>query len=778
MRQQSDSKHGDPRHHHSSEIENLPDWMRRAARGLDWGLLIVVVLSLTVAAPFFFYDDLPHTNASENYVYRSSDYAKSIQEGVLYPRWSPHSLGGYGSPIPNFYPPATSYSAAVLQILFTNDAVSAVRLVYIFAICAAGAAVYQLVLRRVNAVAGVAAASLYLYSPYLGLEAPHILGDLPGVMTLGLLPFLLWAIDRLLTDNHPIDFGLVAISVCLLCLTSVTGLASGCLLGLLMVVWQRKEHPTQRVYATLAGGVLTGFGMAAFFWIPSILEQSEIVWRQMRSAPPYRLTFPDIFLPLHLLDSSQMIPLAQFTVGLPLVLATLISIIAIIILDRRPGFAGMFMTAGVVIGAIGVILLPSQTWLMGPITLCLAIGGSRVSELRWLVPTRLQRLFTPAILIVIWILSSGVWTPPKPYTSFGSTEPTAQVVYEQQGYGVAVLPNGDYVPYPARLNAEPSQFLLEGYQSNALTKLAPRSGAGSLQVGLLTHSNQSDVFQVRRISEATTLDILTAYFPGWQAEIGGRTLGLRPHPRTGLIQIDLPIMSGGNNELSVFFGTTDIRTGAWLISSVCLLILIIKTRGRYRRNPIRLSDSILLTTAESRLIGLPVLCFVIVAVFTIHPPDFIEHGTRNEGGFYNALQMEMRSDVGLTLNGFQLEQNVYRANEWVALDLYWQAQRFLTGDFEVTITLVNNQDGSEWPATSPRSPGYYPTKRWNTEQTLTDWHHFQLDAALPAGNYQIVIRVYECSQVCSDQRMVTFFGQTGQSLGTTLTLPTLITVEG
>src|SRR5262245_4284561 len=111
--------------------QDLPDWMRRARQGIDWGLLLVVGFSLTIAMPFFAQSDLPHTNASENYVYRAADYAAALREGRLYPRWSANVFGGYGAPIPEYYPPGAGYLAALIQVLFTDDPILAVRMVYI-----------------------------------------------------------------------------------------------------------------------------------------------------------------------------------------------------------------------------------------------------------------------------------------------------------------------------------------------------------------------------------------------------------------------------------------------------------------------------------------------------------------------------------------------------------------------------------------------------------------------------------------------------------------------
>jgi hypothetical protein len=110
--------------------KDWPDWMRQARQGIDWGIALIFAFSLTIAIPFLSQDDLPHTNASENYVYRAADYAAALQEGRLYPRWSANVLGGYGAPIPHYFPPGAGYSAAVIQVLFTNDPVLAVRLLY------------------------------------------------------------------------------------------------------------------------------------------------------------------------------------------------------------------------------------------------------------------------------------------------------------------------------------------------------------------------------------------------------------------------------------------------------------------------------------------------------------------------------------------------------------------------------------------------------------------------------------------------------------------------
>jgi hypothetical protein len=251
--------------------EELPYWMRQALRGVDWGVLLVVALSLAMAWPFILQPGLPHTNASENYVYRAADYAQSLQEGRIYPRWAAHALGGYGAPIPHYYPPGAGYSAGFVQVFLTGDAVTAVRIVYIAAICLCGSMMYVFVTRRAGSAAGVLAATLYVASPYVGMTAPHVLGDLPGVMALALLPTLLWAVDRLMILNRSHDVALVALTVAAFMLTSPRDAVPAFALAALLMAWHIGAVNRRTRWPLVLMAFLLGIGMAAFFWLPVLL---------------------------------------------------------------------------------------------------------------------------------------------------------------------------------------------------------------------------------------------------------------------------------------------------------------------------------------------------------------------------------------------------------------------------------------------------------------------------------------------------------------------------
>lgn len=758
--------------------QDQPDWMRLARRGFDWGLLLVLALCFIASAPFLLRSDISTTNASENYVYRTYDYATAIQEGWLYPRWSSHVLGGYGAPIPNFYAPAAPYTAALFQILLTNSAVAAVRLLYVFATCMAGLAMYVLVMRHSGAAAGILAAMLYVYSPYMRLTVPHIQGDLPHMLILALTPALLWATDRIVRNDQPQNILLLVIISAALLLTDAKGAAFAYLLAGSFGLWQAAVMRSYRGMRQFVFGLFIGILLAGFYWIPALLEQSAIHWQANGSSPVIRLSLIEMIAPIQPIDPAEMVPYPQMTIGLITFLYAVGGALTSIALKRWFNFGNFFMSAGLVIATIAVTFAPSETDLLGFVLLCAAISGSDVLLLRAKLSTRPRRLTLPVLMITIWISSTAVWSPPLATEAFGSADGAAQVRYEQQGYGAAVLPAGEAIPSSVSIGLAPNPPLIDSYVSGDINKLAPGQITGSFRASLISHVTQGDVFQLVQASIPTTLNILTAYFPGWHASIGEQRLSLQANPTTGLIQVEVPVINSSNAELTINFGTTDIRYRSWIISGIALLITIIWTWRKLRKKRRNLiEDLALLKLDEARLIAVPVCCFGLVALLVLSPTPFISLTPTAYSGLQNSFSTQLRSTSGLNLSAFRLATNVYSAQDSIDLTLYWQTQRFLADNYHVKIFLVNNSDGTRWNETASRSPGFYPTKRWNTQQYVSDHYQFRFENGIPQGNYQIHVAAYTCHLICTTDDPLTFYDANGQPLGSDLILPTLISIQ-
>jgi hypothetical protein len=744
----------------------LPDWMRQARRGVDWGILLVIGFCLIAAWPFIQNPTLPHTNASENYVYRTADYAEAMREGWLYPRWSPNALGGYGAPIPNFYPPGAAYTAAALQVLFTDDPVSAVRLLFILALCQAGSSLYVLVTRRAGASAGILAAILYVYSPYLGLVAPHILGDLPAVLSMALIPTLLWAIDRSLLIERPLDTIFIALSVSALCLTDPQVMLAGLALAMVMMLWHIGTASRRTSLFPIITATAIGIGIASFYWVPSLLEQHAVSWRAAMPTESFWLNLGGLLAPLSPIDPNEMVSTPQFTLGQPMLI---LGILAAIRFFHMARFQQLFLVLGLVITAICLIILPSETRLLGPITLCFAIGASGILTWRVALPDRWQRIIVPILLVIIWITAQPIWLAQTAQEAFGPTDFSTQLRYEQQMDRPAVLAPGASIPVNLRTSVTSNRLIANNPQT--INKLS----SSNFQVSLLGHFTHSDRFQIRRVLQASVVDVLTAYFPGWYAELSGRRITLWSAPETGLIRIQIPIITEGNGELLIALGTTDVRTGSWIISWSMLGIALVITLRRARTIKASFEDMALLTAEEARLTGFLLACFALILLLFAAPFSPFHLSFQTDVATSGGLKIESRTDAGLNLLALRLPRNTYRPAETLYLTLYWQARRFLEDNYRVKLYLSNTENDSQWAETGLRAPGYYPTQRWNTRQFVTDRYNLVLPPEIQAGNYQIKVEVYRCNPSCSSS--LSFFDPSGQPQGTVFTLPTLIAIR-
>lgn len=748
--------------------------MRQAQRGMDWGMLLVIGFSLLIAWPFIAQPTLPHTNASENAVYATDNFATAFQEGRLYPRWSPYVFGGYGAPIPSYYPSGAIYVAASIQVLITDDEVSAVRLAYILALCAAGVSVYTLVRRRLNAASGVLASFLYLYSPYVGLTAPHLMGDLPGVASLALLPMLLGSVDRALSRRRPPDLLLVALLLAALCYTHIQMALIGILLAALLALWQRSLSRRTH-WLSLVGALLLGIGIAGCFWIPALLEQPAVHWRPPLNPAFNTITLRELLAPAHQVDTLDLLPAPQFSIGLPGLLFAAFGAAAIIGFKRYRCFEALFLAAATGFIALVLIGMPDETWLLGPIMLCLSIVGSAALGFRDLLPPRWKRLLLPAALVFVWILAAPVWLAPPLTETFGSTEAAAQIQYEQSGYGVPVLPPNLPVPATIPDNLSPNRILIEGLASGTVNKLSAGQATNSqVRVGILDHNTHSDRFQVSATGPAT-LEVLLAYFPGWRATLNNSTIPLFSNPQNNLTRVTIsPVRSG---QLELELGTTPVRLGAWIITWASFAITLILTWGRFRRHHLVYDDSELLTREESRLIAFVLICLALLMPLAALPESPLPLRLQPGHAMQNAVTLQTRTDAGLSLAAYRLNSTRFQAGDTLELTLYWQAQRSLAENYRVSLFILNSRTGARWNEQSFHHPGSYPSTRWNTSRYVTDSYRLLLDPAMPRGDYQVVIEVAACLPDCLPQNRVTFFDISGRNLGPMLYLPPSLRIE-
>ncbi|MBK8986995.1 MAG: glycosyltransferase family 39 protein [Chloroflexi bacterium] len=98
---------------------------------------------------------------------------------------------------------------------------------------------------------------------------------------------------------------------------------------------------------------------------------------------------------------------------------------------------------------------------------------------------------------------------------------------------------------------------------------------------------------------------------------------------------------------------------------------------------------------------------------------------------------------GVTLVGYTWGAETAVAGQPIALTLFWQADGAPTQNYTVFVHLLDANRQWLVGADAPPLNNFYPTHLWQAGDWLDDTHHLLLPADLPAGQYAVLIGLYE-----------------------------------
>ena len=81
----------------------------------------------------------------------------------------------------------------------------------------------------------------------------------------------------------------------------------------------------------------------------------------------------------------------------------------------------------------------------------------------------------------------------------------------------------------------------------------------------------------------------------------------------------------------------------------------------------------------------------------------------------------------------------------LSLVLYWEALAPVGADYTVFVHLLDAAGNLVAQGDSPPTGGIYPTSAWPASQAVRDPHHFAVPAAVPPGQYRLVVGLYQPS---------------------------------
>lgn len=540
--------------------------------------LIIVVAALPALWPFIRYG-LPGTADGHLHLLRLVVLDHHVQQGMLYPRWTPELVLGYGYPVFNFYGPSSYYIALFLHNLGLSYVLALIS-TFGFFILAAGLGMYWLASdlyatqnsERRRWLALVAAVA-YLYSPYL-LTNVYMRGALAEAGAQALLPWVFWGFRRLLTAREPVHYLLPAtLALGGLAITHTITLifAPPILLLYLLIVWLTNPETKRARYRHLAWTICGGFmaiGSSAFFWLPLLIERTylagtayEISERFIHENVWTWQNFLDLHWPF---DYTLAIP---FQIGF---LQLLLAVIGFVLLRQRSAEWWYWFLLIPMLGvAMSQPLLP--VWLTNDILLTAQFPWRLLTlmslPLALLSAALLARIQQTSVVVGALILAGLFVVSHRPQLPPGTEQfpshvdlglPTvAQFELDTGAFGTGSA--SEYMPRWVKVLDTVVAPPIEPVPSGQTLEL---HDANDYQLDLSITNPAAEPLRLTRF-----------YFPGWQATMNDKsTVPLDPTTLMGLLTAAIP---EGTHSLQIRWQGTRLQWWAALWSLMTFLTMAI-----------------------------------------------------------------------------------------------------------------------------------------------------------------------------------------------------------
>jgi hypothetical protein len=236
-------------------------------------LIFIFLLAVLAGLPLL-QGKLLKSHDSLFYPPRTTAFYAGLAEGKILPRWTQGFAGGYGEPFFNFNAPLLYYLNSFFQ-LFGFGQINALNFSLFALLLAAGLAMYFLASEFFGRAGGVVAATAYLFAPYTLLDL-YVRGSYAEFSGMPFIPLTLWLFYKAEQTERSQYFLFGAIAFALMLLTNNTiSLMVTPILGLLIcinAVHKKSVRPLLRSAAFLMLGLM----LAAFFWLPSLLENKFV----------------------------------------------------------------------------------------------------------------------------------------------------------------------------------------------------------------------------------------------------------------------------------------------------------------------------------------------------------------------------------------------------------------------------------------------------------------------------------------------------------------------
>ncbi|MEZ4593921.1 MAG: hypothetical protein R3D55_22675 [Chloroflexota bacterium] len=330
-----------------------------------------------------------------------------------------------------------------------------------------------------------------------------------------------------------------------------------------------------------------------------------------------------------------------------------------------------------------------------------AFGGAlAVGALAVVLPQ--PRWWVPPLIVLLLVSSLGQLRPDTLLLTDADVTAESLAQYEWFTGNIGTTISFEYLPPTVQPRPYTSNWLNTGQR----WQLTPLSGE-LLSADLAEQRTSYQQWQVET-AVPSTLIFPTLYWPGWQAQVDGDLVAIRPSLGSGLIELDVP---AGGHTVELRLGRTAVRLWAEIGSLLAFLgtIWLLRPQKSWlNRQTVLALGGVLLLAVGLRLWPEP------APLNGLRTWDFVQMGY-----LHSADKIAFRS--GAVLRGYEISQTTAQAGQPIQIELFWE----LPPSSPLTLALVS--PAANWTDAPLLAAQVAPAGQQVTVATL------QLPSNMPSG---------------------------------------------
>lgn len=488
------------------------------------GFIFVFAIVLAVF-PLFGSAYIP-THDGEYHIIRIVEFAKMIQQGYLFPRWAPDLNSGYGIPIFQYHYPFPNYIGSLISSVL-HDAVRSFQMAQGLGYILAMIAILGWLSMLFGFVPAAIGATIAAYIPYWFVDL-YVRGSIGEIWATAFLFVVLYCSEQKKYPLVGVFYGLLIVSHNVLAMVYTPFIVGYFLIRNRKSLW----------------GMLGGLGLAAYFWLPAIVERGYVMGLNIVNFREHFVELYELLIPSWGTEFSG-IGMSGNKISFQIGIAPLIVLCGAIFMLFREKKRNMKFLVGYGIAVFFIALAFMLSWseklwdFMVPLQfvqypwrlLSLGIPVVALASAYWV--SRMKHQMIGIILVVLAILFAYSYTRPVQYASRNEAYYTARPNFTD---GTSSMGNSFSTIWTGWKETRPSApFFIKNGKITAFgtSKYLDRE----VQV---------------EMTENGTIMVNIVYFPGWKAFVDAKETPIT-YVSDGVIHIAVP---KGNHVVRVVFTDT------------------------------------------------------------------------------------------------------------------------------------------------------------------------------------------------------------------------------